>query len=77
MNSKLIERGARFRSKLSAADIQQIRRARNIFLTSQIGAFILYQLKTSEERPKFPCTISCKKLSPLVKESEFYFLRVD
>jgi len=50
--------GYKFRSRLSPSDVAQIRKARDYFHLTSLIPLILYYLKTSEERTKFPATIS-------------------
>lgn len=58
VQSRLDASGVQFRKGLTSADVDQIRLARNIFLTVNVVPILLYYMRTSEAKPKFPATIS-------------------
>lgn len=55
---RLEQSGQDFRAKLTESDVAQLRLARNVFHLSSIVSAVLYYLKFSESKPKFPATIS-------------------
>eukprot|EP00947_MAST-08B_sp_MAST-8B-sp1_P005646 g5646.t1 len=57
-NAGLTRWGASFRSRLTAADLRTLHRAQAVFHLSTFLPLVLYHCKTSDEKPKFPATIS-------------------
>lgn len=58
LKERLDQSGRNFRAKLTEEDVAQMRLARDIFHLGAIVPPILYYLRFSEAKPKFPATIS-------------------
>jgi hypothetical protein len=57
-HSELVSRGEMFQARLTALDVADVAKARDIFNGMTVVTTALYYLGTSESAPKFPATIS-------------------